>query len=123
MIYHSPFFPLFDYTVSEWDVIKKTLASPATPRALMPGAVEKACYHLRNSACLYKLSEKRPKTKTRNEVEIWRKVAALTSDLRSYCLQELPYELAAEHSEALDDLFMTALSRSADELEKQSKIK
>jgi hypothetical protein len=124
-ILDSPFFCLFDYTAAEWDKIKKTLATPATPGALIPGEIEKACYDLRNSSCLYKLrSENHPEATTRNKAELWRKVAERVSDLMSK-LEELPYDewVTTDDHEALTDLFETALSRLADELEKQSKIK
>jgi hypothetical protein len=121
-ILESPFFCLYDYTEAQWDTIKKTLSTPATPGAMTPGAMERACYDLRNSACVYLLGQNRPADKTKNMAELWRKVAQRVSDLMT-SLQELPYnEWVTEH-EALIDLFEMAVSRSADELEKQPKIK
>ena len=71
---------------------------------------------------LSRRSSNRPAAKTKNKAELWRKVAQGVTDLTT-SLQELPYDECVTEHEALIELFITAASRSADEVEKQPKIK
>jgi hypothetical protein len=119
---HSPFFELFNYTPVQWEEIKKTLTTRATPGAMAPGAMEKACYDLRNSACLYVLKIQNHGLQTKNVVQLWRKVADLTTALESK-LWELPEEKAYSYYEVLSDLYFMAVSRLADKLEQPKVLK
>lgn len=130
----SPFFCYFDYTAAQWDDIEKTLTTRATPGATAPGAIEKACFDLRNSACLYILKiRNRPTAKTKAAAELWRNIADLTTALESK-LWELPFDVRwnmIEHHEelnalwngGLEALWTTAVQHLADELEQRRKPK